>query len=425
MKLPKIGVIPLRPAVRSDAPVTLDVLVRITPPESEQKIERPALNLGLVIDRSGSMEGDNKIGYAREAAVFAVQQLLPSDRVSVTVFDDQIETLVTNRLAENKRSIIDVIKGIVPRGSTALHGGWQEGAKQVAQTIVPGALNRVLLLSDGLANAGETNADVIATDVHRQAKNGVSTTTLGLGADYNEDLLEAMALSGDGNYYFIESPHQLNTIFGTELKGLMATTGKMVSLGCEPHDGVSTVDVLNDLETLPTGRLKLPNLLIGIPVILVLRLNVLPRAETGDICTFRLAWNAPDSEERQSVRETLRLPAVDASSWGPLAANVEVQEHAILLRVARYKKQATVCLDRGEYEQALQWLEEAKGLLATAPSTPEINREAQDIAMLVELWRNQSYNHFRKSASYQTHMRRRSRTIQSLPRDPNQGPPNP
>ena len=193
-----------------------------------------------------------------------------------------------------------------PRNGTALHSGWQEGASQVRQHLLPAGLNRVLLLSDGQANVGETNPDAIATDVNRLTREGVSTTTMGVGDDYNEDLMETMARSGDGNYYYIESPQQLADIFQTELKGLMANFGNIVSLGIEPQDGVVLADVLNDLDRLPTGRLKLANLIAGIPLIIVVRLNVPPVSEEKELCHFRLAWNAPDQPGRQKMRVSLR-----------------------------------------------------------------------------------------------------------------------
>jgi len=138
-----------------------------------------------------------------------------SDRIS-DVFDDQVETLIPSTPALEKSNIIRKIESIQPRGSTALHAGWLEGAqgKSVPQ---PEHINRVPCFRMDW-RMGE-NPDVIASDVHGLARRGVSTSTIGVGKRHSEDLLEAIARSGDGNYYYIESPQQL-PIFSDRTTGL-------------------------------------------------------------------------------------------------------------------------------------------------------------------------------------------------------------
>lgn len=406
MSSPVIELIPSKAAVRADGPCTLDVLVRVTPPGGEDKKERPRLNLGLVLDRSGSMGAQNKIGFARQAAEFLVRQLLPSDRLSFTVFDDRIETAFPNGPVEGREVLISLIREIHPRGSTALHGGWQEGAQQVRGNLLAEGLNRVLLLSDGLANVGETNPDRIATAVHEMLRQGVSTTTLGLGDDYNEDLLEAMARSGDGNYHYIEAPEQLEGIFRTELHGLMATLGRQVSLGVEGLVVDARAEVLNEFDVLPTGRYKLPHLVAGIPVLVVLRLH-LPAFGGGRICRLRLAWNPPEGA-RQHFKAELDLPAVSGGAWDSLASDLEVQERSVLLLIARLKKDATRKLQVGDREGARLCLEEAKKLLATLPDSAERRREEKALAVVEEHLVHGAWDKFNKHAKYQARQRHRS-----------------
>src|SRR5262249_41122850 len=267
-------------------------------------------------------------------------QLLPGDRVSVTIFDDKVETVVPNTPATDKTRIIQLIQQIQPRGTTALHAAWLEGCQQASRHPVPEGLNRVLLLTDGLANVGETTPDVIATDVKKWAQRGVSSTAMGVGQDYNEDLLEAIATSGDGNYYYIASPQQLPDIFQTELQGLLATGGTKVSLGIEPQNDVTAADVLNDLERTEFGRLKLSNRLAGLPIEVIVRLSVPPLTQPADLCHFRLAWDALGRGGRHTLFATRSLPVKPSADWNDLAGNPEVQERVVLLVLARLKKQA-------------------------------------------------------------------------------------
>src|SRR5262249_4908548 len=160
--------------------------------------------------------------------------------------------------------------------------------------------------------------------------------TLGVGAQYNEDLMEAMATAGDGHYYYIESPAQLVDIFQSELMGLMATLGQKVSLGLEPQGNVVVTDVLNDLAKAPTGRFMLPNLVVDMPVLVVFRLKVPAQRAGASLLEVRLAWDAPRDGGRRVARATLGdLSAVPLAAWSDLPEDLDVKTQVALMMVAR------------------------------------------------------------------------------------------
>ena len=369
---PLVEVIPRKAAVCRDEPVVLDVLVRITPPQPEVHFLRPPINLALVLDRSGSMAEGQKMSHARQAAVFAVEQLLPTDQVSVTTFDHVVETLIPAGPVVDKPGVVRKIQGIHPRGQTDLHAGWAEGARQAESGRADTGTNRVILLSDGQANAGVTDPNRIAADVRGAGARGITTTTMGVGASYNEDLLEAMARAGDGRYYYVETPVQLADIFQTELHGLMATTGQKVSLGIVPAAGVTINDLPNDFQRLPTGRLMLPSLTVGMPVPMLVRLNVPARPAAGDVplCTFRLAWDEPSGGPRCVIAFELRpLPAVARDEWNGLPEHPDVCEQEAVLMAARAQIEASRALEQGDVAGTRVALARARSLASSVPGT--------------------------------------------------------
>lgn len=401
MITPQIELIPLRQAVGSDRSTTLDLLIKIIPPEPDLSQERPPLNLSLVIDRSGSMKGQ-KIQYARQAACYAIEQLLSSDRISVIIYDDRVETLIPSQLATNKTSIIAQIQRVQPRNMTALHRGWVEGGIQVSQYLNSEQLNRVILLSDGLANQGETNPDVIAADVKGLTQRGVSTTTMGMGGDYNEDLLEAMATAGDGNYYYIESPEQLPHIFETELQGLMATMGRDVTLRINPQADVELVDIFNDFPLTRQGEYQLPNLIQGNPFLVGIRLKVPAIAQETELCRFRLSWNSPENSERQKQEISLRLPAVSSAELEQYPFDSEVREQITLMISARAKLEATQRVDRGDYEGAKQVLKSSKNQLEGMElRSTRIQQESLSLDELETDLQQQRFTAYRKRGRYE------------------------
>ena len=381
----RLSIHPGRVGLRRGEATQLDGLVRVhTPPADESAARvRPPLNLALVLDRSGSM-GGQKMEYARQAAAFAVDQLQAEDRVSVVAFDDEIETVVPSTPAADKARLKDAIARIDARNSTALHAGWMEGGVQVGSHLEAGRLNRVILFTDGQANRGETRSAAIAADVRGLAARGVSTSTLGIGADYNEDLLEAMARAGDGNYYFIESPGQLPSLFEAELRGLLATLGRSVSFGIEPGPGVEVLEVYTELERNKYGRLLLPNLLAGAaPLEVTLRLRV-PAAfdPARSVCKFRLAWDDPQTGERHKLREKLRLPLLSPAQVDALPEDADTATSVALLRAAREKRRAVEALERGDRQPYRASSASARTYAAAAPLPAPAAAEMADLDKL-------------------------------------------
>ncbi|WP_346293259.1 vWA domain-containing protein [Sphaerothrix gracilis] len=411
MNQPQIELIPMHGAIARNRSTTLDILIKIAPPAQLPTVERPPLNLSLVLDRSGSMSGE-KLNYAKQAACYAVEQLLPSDRVSLVLFDTQVKTAIANTLATDKHHILETIGSIRAGSSTALHGGWVEGGLQVSQYLNPEHLNRVILLSDGLANVGETNPDAIAQDVHGLSQRGISTSALGVGNDYSEDLLEAMALSGDGNFYHIASPDQLPNIFQTELQGLVATVGQRVSLGLTPQAGASIMDILNDFETNELGRLKLPNLTVGSPVNVVMRLRIPALSQASDLCQIRLAWNDPQQVERQVLQATLQLPVVSPEQMSDFPANPVVQEQVALLMAARARKEAIAKADKGDLAGASAVLRSASVAFSALPTSAEFDEEVTVIQNLATEFEQGNTAGARKKAVSQRFNITRGRRLQ-------------
>jgi Ca-activated chloride channel family protein len=379
MTHPTISLTPLLAARPLGRDTVTDVLIRITPAIPTESSPRPPLNLGLVIDRSGSMEGD-RLRYAKQAVLYLVENLQPTDRVSVIAFDDRVEVLVLSTLVTDRQAIQSAVARLACRGSTNLHAGWQEGAKEVSLFKAPGHLNRVILLSDGQANAGETSLDALASQAHALAGQGISTTTIGIGNGYNEDLLIAMARSGDGNPLELEHPAGLRVLFADELAGLTATVGRQVSLGFEPGHGVQVLDLLNDFETLPTGRYQLPNLIGGEVRSAVVRLKLTADAAERRTLTVRLAWDDIRSQRHTSQRARLDLPVVSAGAMADFPPHDAVRHEVSILELARARQEAIRLLDAGDVAGSRQVLDMASLALADVPAMADERELLMDLA---------------------------------------------
>src|SRR5689334_23049015 len=358
MEYPKVEFFTTRAKLEAGREQTVDVLIRITPPILDLTTRgnwkgRPDLNLSLVLDRSGSMEGEKMI-RAREAAMFCVDQMLPTDRLSVVTFDDRIEVLFPSESVANKESMKDLISRITARGSTALHEAWVRGGLTLSEHMLDQGINRVVLITDGLANVGITNTDEIVTQAMGLYQRGVSTSTIGIGEDFNEDLLMPMAQSGGGNAWHVVEPDDMQRIFQVELEGLIAQFAHTVSLSLIPADGVRIVDMLNDFEFTETGRYRLPNLQAGSPLDIVVQLRV----GSEDIGTqmrlldLRLGFTPQQAKSAEVLKQAYTVEFATGAEVDRSEMNEEVIKAVQLLMNARARNEAMKRMDRGDYDGA-------------------------------------------------------------------------
>ena len=234
-----------RTLIRASRKSTRHVLVSFTAPEPARVSARAPVNISLVIDRSGSM-GGRKIELARAGVVQALGMIRPTDRFSVVSYDNEIDVLVPSTFAtpEAVRNATAQVEGLAARGETDLGGGWLTGCEQVATHLSPGQIGQCLLLSDGLANHGITDRDELARQAAQLRQRGVTTSTFGIGTDFDERLLEAMTIAGAGHFYNIETPVQIPDCLTSELGETLETVARDVAIAVRVPDGVE-LEALN------------------------------------------------------------------------------------------------------------------------------------------------------------------------------------
>ena len=235
-----------RSLIRANGNSNRYLLARFTAPVAERRTSRPPVNVAFVIDRSGSMAGQ-KLILAKQAVHTAISLLRPSDRFAIVVYDSEVDVVTpsTGATADAKRSAVRALAKIDPRNSTDLGEGWLRGCEQVAATQDERYVSRVLLLTDGLANQGIVDPEELRTHASALRARGVMTTTIGLGEDFNEELLRGMARAGGGNFYFVEGAAQILDTMMSELQETLEIVARDVALTVSGPD-VVLVEPLTD-----------------------------------------------------------------------------------------------------------------------------------------------------------------------------------
>lgn len=215
------------------SPITVPIKVSLFGEGEKSRSDRAPINVALVMDRSGSMSGE-KLIHAKEAAISALSLLGSNDIVSIISYDDKPEVVVPATKLTDKEAVIRKISGITEGGSTALFAGVSRGAAELAKFREAGRINRIVLLSDGMANVGPSSPGELGDLGASLQKDGISVTTIGLGLGYNEDLMTNLARRSDGNHIFAERATDLASLFQKEFGGLLSVVAQnvLVTITC-------------------------------------------------------------------------------------------------------------------------------------------------------------------------------------------------
>jgi len=355
--------------------------------------ERPPAAIQVVLDRSGSMGGD-RLAVARRALDALLARLGPLDVVGVVAFDDEVSVVVPAGPRGDGAAARAAVAALVPGGMTNLSGGVLRGLQELRRAAPRGGT--LVVLSDGMANVGETDPDRLgAVAAKARHRDGVTVSAIGIGLDHDEALLAALARGGAGNAYFAEEADTAGAQLASEVDGLLTVSAQAASLLVKPADPTTGVTVWNDLPGHGTAdgiMLELGDLVAAEERRLVLTFDVPAMASLGlaKIADVRLQWVALP----ELVEHTIDLPVFVNVVPGDAAVgrvpDPVVRSELAFQQAQRTKREAARAMREGRIADAHE-LYRAAGLdlRASAASAPvaaaiELNTDAdllEDLAL--------------------------------------------
>jgi len=288
------------------------------------------LNLGLVIDRSGSMASADKMILVKAALLSLANNLRPSDIVSIVAFDGTANVVLPANALGNGNAYRRAVESIQPAGSTNIDAGLMLGYREVARNFRPGSANRVILLTDGRANAGTTDPRRIASNSAGFNEQGIDLSTIGVGQDLDNDLLRTLSKLGRGLYHFVSDPNDIAKIFVNEVQSLLSPVARNVRVEIT-QDSSLCLDQLYGYSPHVEGnrvKVELDDLNAAATQIIVLQYA----PESAGQVTVRLRYF--DLDLKREVEETQRVVLKRGSSK-ELPQDPEVQKNHTIANIAQ------------------------------------------------------------------------------------------
>jgi Ca-activated chloride channel family protein len=325
--------------------------------DSDQK--RTPVNVALVLDKSGSMEGE-KIAKAKEAAIAAINRLGSGDVISIVAYDSTVSVICPATKLNDKEWVIQQVRRIEAGGSTALFAGVSKGAEELRKFLDKNRVNRVVLLSDGLANVGPQSPSELGALGASLMKEGISVSTMGLGMDYNEDLMMKLARNSSGNHVFIKQADDLVRVFNHEFNDVLSVVAQEVAIDIRVAEGVRAVRVLNvDAEINGQQVIAQMNQLYSEQekyVMLELEVPATRAGKSREVAEVRVSY------ANMQTKTTDRLTSTVSANFSESLAEVDAKRNALVcaaavLQVSNYQnKLATALRDQGDIDGARKLL---------------------------------------------------------------------
>jgi Ca-activated chloride channel family protein len=352
-------------------------------------VDRAPMNLSLVLDRSGSMEG-SPLHYSKKACQFVVDQMGSQDLLSMVAFDNEITTVFQPQGITHKDLMKTQIEQIQSGGSTNLSGGLLKGIQYVMQHKKEGMVNRVILLSDGHANDGITDKEKLKAMAKEFRSAGIGITTMGVGNGFDEELLEGIADHGGGNFYYIEKADDIPTIFAKELDGLCSVVAQNMQLTLDLKENVTLTDLfgykaadVNGMLTLTLGDL------FDQEVKSILLEFALHPHKNGEITLLELEWSYVDVTEGAKVCtlvQDVQAKFTNDINLLRLPHNTHVEKQVKITESAMVIEEAIRAFDQGDEEKGKMMLQEqADQMLVMAVQSDDAELRAESQALYNQL----------------------------------------
>lgn len=412
----QLSVKPEREVIYSEGSREAIVQIALQAKKSDEKRKTP-LNLALVLDRSGSMAG-TKLEKAKQAACLALDQLGEDDYFSVVTYDDEAEVLIAPSKVTDRDAIKRKINRISDGGSTALYAGVEKGAAQIRKYMNDEKINRIILLSDGMANVGPSTPAALAKLGKELRMEEFGVSTVGLGDDYNEDLMTALAEASHANYYYVQDAENLPGIFHDELGTVKNIVARNVTIKITLPEGIDDAAFIGENDIAFRGRsVTIPlSEFYGSQTRRFLVSCKLPKGEKSDIELAKIELSYQDADGMNGTNESVTakvrqsddIAEAEKSVRGEVAANVAITQNRVT------KERALALADEGKSKEAAALLQTQvstnAGLPAFAQSEQLKKEETGLLKRVSELLSNGRLSkESRKSVQYENYQDKNSK----------------